>query len=106
MADDRTEAWRETVEVTATLIADTLGTLTVTELSDLQDEERLFVNPKLMKGVKPGIPKLRPCAVTDTDPLFGASLGLTTEISGRPKVTELDNEPNATERKIDTEAGT
>ena len=104
MAFNKTEAWRTTVEVTAALIAETLGTLTVTELSDLHEDERLFVDPILMNEVTLTIPKLRPCTVTDTDPLFGAILGFTAATSGRPKVTALDSEPNATERKTDTEA--
>jgi len=78
--------------------------LTVTELSDLHEDERLLVDPILMNEVTLAIPKLRACTVTDTDPLFGAILGMTTTTSGRPKVTALDSEPNVTERKTDTEA--
>jgi hypothetical protein len=103
-ADDRTEDWRATVEVIETNTAEELETLTTRELSDIHEEGILFVDPSLTNAVRDTSPKLRPWAETETDPLLGASMGLTTEICGNMKVKALEREPNAKELKTETEA--
>jgi hypothetical protein len=57
IADNGTESWRDDVKVIVTNVAVELGTLTTTELSDLHQEERLFVDPSCTNGVWPVNPR-------------------------------------------------
>jgi hypothetical protein len=103
IANDRAENWRDTVEVIEMNVAEELGTLATTELSDTHNEETLFVDPSFTNEVWPIKPNPRPWADTNTDPLFGASLGLTTEMWGHSKVNAFEREPTAKELKTETD---
>jgi hypothetical protein len=101
---DGTEYWRTIVEVMETNTAEDLGTLTTRELSDIHEQDILFVDPSLTNAVRDINPKLLPWADTETDPLLGASMGLTSKMCGNVKVKAPEIEPNAKELKTETAA--
>jgi hypothetical protein len=80
--------------------------LTTTELSDLHEKARLFVDPNLTDEVWLDNPKPRPGAVTDTDPVDGTRAGLTLLMSGNAKVRVFEKDPTENELKTETEAAT